>query len=71
MTERQNKDLERYADNLRWTFELLSDATDARFSEERRMRAMSQLADREDLREVFDMCCDIFRDIANRRTDKL
>jgi hypothetical protein len=67
--DEQARDLVKLADNLRWVLDKLMDMTDETSSDEDRKRAALEVADNSDLRAAYARAADIFRDIANRRTD--
>lgn len=62
-------DMARYADQLRYTFDLLVSATDERLSDEDRADAAMEIASRSGFNEMLRECRETWRDIANRRTD--
>ena len=63
------KTLEAHADTMRFVLDKLCCALDARNSEELRIRALDELADREDLYFAVLEVKECFRTISNTRTD--
>jgi len=61
--------LEEYADNMRYALDLLCYITDFRNSLDSRIEETSDLLDRESLHKPMSKCREVFRNIANRRTD--
>ena len=62
--------LAKYADNMRFMLDLVCRMVDDRVDEQSRRDAASDLLDRDDLFKNLSEVREVFRSIANERTDK-
>ena len=69
MNEQHQKTLEQHADALRFILDIVRELTDARNNDTFRENAAYDLMEREHLFAAVGECREIFRSIANQRTD--